>query len=400
MIKKVNFKYLSLLSNHDKLNHNIRVYLLIQSHDEFKQYIDNQCAASIVNYLKLEEDLNDDLEFYDYSNYQDMIPYSLIPDSVHTLVISPSKHSQNSGPRSRFQQSITKLYFYCHIERSEFVEEMLSHLPSKLETLSLQGYHFIGTPLSKRFVLPATLTEFTYQSNWDNLQRFVAPPNKELGATLLLNDDRPIEALEWMKLQTWVSGVDVISNFHCFINDVLPTRLKHLRLPYHIYQLSRDKLPSSLKQLYMVNYNQGLLPHVLPNGLEGLCLWCFNQPLQKDSLPQSLKNLHLSNYRKSFSSVGPLNNLQRLVVKILNKSVSQLIANVKAMTIIFEKIDNDVTFQNTSLRELCLLNNGSTVIQLNSNILPPTLEKLKTAKIDILFPNSDSSEIQETDKLL
>ncbi|KAF2068100.1 hypothetical protein CYY_010573, partial [Polysphondylium violaceum] len=133
---------------------------------------------------------------------------------------------------------------------------------------------------------------------------------------------------------------------------VFRSNLKELILATYNHELQFGLLPNTLEKLNMERYDKPLLPFVLPNRLKSLDMIRFNQPLVSNSLPASLTHLNLYYYVGSYECVGPLDNLSVLSSSYFHPSISNVIVNVKDISLTLGQLLPNVSLSNTSIERL------------------------------------------------
>ncbi|KAF2075538.1 hypothetical protein CYY_003179 [Polysphondylium violaceum] len=443
-----NHRYLSLFSNSDKLDYNIRIHFMGDASD----YLDiNKSNRDVINELIIHTDFD----------------LNEIHDGVHTLKLE-SNGTLASGV-GQLPDSITNLTLSGYTEDQEdelspppIIQQILSNLPSKLQELRVSD-EFI----QRTTALPQSLTDLYYGYKYDNLKWLVVPPNKVYKNCALDLDS--IESFEWLVANKFISNVNVELSAVPLLksrqlpshvtkvylepgivepNLLLPETVEYLLLSFgtpfshithlkllHIYgeypiKLEKGVLPASL-ELLTLTYDEPLEPGVLPNQLTTLnlsifkhplcinvlpasltCLTLpsFNQPLNASVLPSKLKTLHLQTFKQpeflsdslpvsltdlslsafkgSYKSCQPLDNLKKLQIHSLVPSVAGLLTNVKKLDMwVNNKVDDTsgTCLYHTSIESLYL--NSKVKSTLYPNSFPPTLKYLSLSNVYIRSDN-------------
>ncbi|KAF2068397.1 hypothetical protein CYY_010278 [Polysphondylium violaceum] len=435
-----NQQYLSLFSNIDKVNHNIRISFLGKARD----YLDiNNSNRDLINDAEL--------------SIQSSFNFNEIHNGVHTLVLKLT--NLKAAVMGQLPDSITKLRIFA--VNPPIVQHLISNLPCKLQELDL-----MFNSIESRCVLPQSLTDLDYTGSYDSMKKLVVPPNKVYkNCGIVLDSNESFQcllenkfisvinigpgAIPMLKSHPLPSHVSYVYLNHghepdlllphtvenLFIYEygtpfshishlkdleidneypiklekgVLPRSLETLSL-YYNQPLEPDVFPNQLKTLYLHEFNQPLCVNVLPSSLTDLYLSDFYQPLNTFVLPQKLKrlNLHgikqltpdslpvsltditLFKFKASFDQCQPLDNLKKLQIGSLFPSVGRLLTNVKKLDLFISNTTiNDPSgtcLANTSIENLHLSVNLKSTLYPNS--FPPTIKYLSLANVVIESDN-------------
>ncbi|KAF2076804.1 hypothetical protein CYY_001881 [Polysphondylium violaceum] len=336
-----NHQYLSF-TKQDKVDYNIS----IRSDIYFQDYLNNQ-HKYIINELNLQrdEDLLPEMEF----------DFNQIHDGVTKLTMSIKEGQTGAG---QLPNSLTYLWINIYGRResraiSMIVNHVLSNISSNLKTLVLPDVYLD----SGNYTIPDSLTDLSYGSKYDNLQRLVVSPNKVFQNCIL--DVDTIESVQWLEENKWINNIVIdsrvaftentcipshvskirvkgggniqncvlptmLESLTCFYGTpfshfehlkslflysypvmlekgVLPLTLQELNLSYD-QPLDVDVLPPQLTTLGMYEFNQPLFIGVLPPHLTTLGMYGFNQLLFPGVLPNSITELYLLSFNQPLSS--------------------------------------------------------------------------------------------------
>ncbi|KAF2078491.1 hypothetical protein CYY_000241 [Polysphondylium violaceum] len=131
----------------------------------------------------------------------------------------------------------------------------------------------------------------------------------------------------------------------------LPKQLEGLHIGNLNHDLNVEILPGTLKRLTIDSSSQLFIPFSLPIGLQILEMPnLVDSPFAKHSLPPSLTHLILPSFQGSFHAVGPLDNLKKLSLNVMNQSVSTILANVTTIDLSFKSIDQDVNLNDPCIQ--------------------------------------------------
>ncbi|KAF2069123.1 hypothetical protein CYY_009555 [Polysphondylium violaceum] len=438
-----NQQYLSLFSNIDKVNHNIRISFLGNASD----YLDiNNSIRDLINDVELSISADFNL--------------NEISDGVHNLFLKIT--NGNAALMGQLPDSITKILLFA-VNPPIVQFNLISNLPSKLQELN---FFFNVNCIQTRCVLPQSLTDLHYIGSYDSMKWLVVPPNKVYkkcefvldsnesfqwllenkfigkihigpGAIPLLKSHRipphvsdvylnhvhdpdlllpdTVERLYFSEFGTPFSQLShlkelVIDNEYPIKLEkgVLPRSLETLSL-YYNQPLEPDVFPNQLKTLYISEYNQPLCVNVLPSSLTDLTLGDFDQPLNAFVLPQKLKKLILHGFKQltpdslpvsltditlfkltgSFDQCQPLDNLKKLQIGSLVPSVGRLLTNVKRLDLFVSNTAISkaagTCLANTSIESLYLRVKYPSTLYPNS--LPPTIKYLSLVNVVIKSDN-------------
>ncbi|KAF2068918.1 hypothetical protein CYY_009763 [Polysphondylium violaceum] len=415
---KDNQQYLSMFTNKDTLDYNIR----IRFNGGSKDYLDiNNSNRNLINdvELKIKADFN----------------LSKISDGVHKLALVVT--ATTATVMGQLPNSITDLKLASSVSNElspPIIQQILSNLPSHLQQLYLgkSGKNCIQSTC----VLPQSLTDLYYGYKYSSLKWLVVPPNKvykncmldlesnesfqwlvenrfictvniDLSAVPLLKSrqlpshvtevhfkqdiaepdlllPQTVERLFFPNFVTPVSHITHLK-FLCIYDEcsiklekgVLPRSLESLSLSYD-EPLEPDVLPQTITILHLYSFNQPLCINVLPLSLTDLTLGSFNQPLNAfvlppklkvlnmfnfkqptffaDSLPMPLTDLTLYKFNGSFDQCQPLDNLKKLRIDSLVPSLAGLLTNIKKLDLWVSKTNDPsgTCLANTSIESLYL----------------------------------------------
>ncbi|KAF2068919.1 hypothetical protein CYY_009764, partial [Polysphondylium violaceum] len=360
---KENHQYLSLFSNRDKRDYNIRIRFI----------------GDAGGYLDVEHSNRDVINDVDIELVPDVDNFDLnaIHDGVHTL----SFYTDNDyiSATGKLPSSITNLHLINNNfdDCQPYAQQILSNLPANLQLLRL-GIH--RDSLTSPCIMPESLTNIKSHGYlyYENLKWFVVPPNKVYNSCVLYIDS--MESFEWLFANKWVCNVKIetflldillaarhqlpahvtkvsvflgivretsflpqtLESLTCrygtlfshlvhlkvlkIIGDsqiklekgVLPPTLQKLRLSYQ-HPLEADVLPPHLTTLYMRDYDHPLCANVLPSSITRLSLFAFNQPLFTNVLPSSLTRLNLTAFNQPLNAFVLPSKLKTLYMLKFNQ---------------------------------------------------------------------------------
>ncbi|KAF2077959.1 hypothetical protein CYY_000759 [Polysphondylium violaceum] len=309
----------------------------------------------------------------------------LIPNTVTKLKFWIEEAIMGYG---KLPDSITELEIRSswRTYSSKFFDHVLANLPQQLVSLTLTS----NCDIRNQVVLPNSLCELKYSSTYDNLRKLVVPPSVKRGMVppklSSLFVDKFNEKLERDVLPDTLKYLRIRSFNQQLEPGVLPINLKTLTLDSFNKKLEPDILPPSLKALYLNSYTRPLDPYVLPQSLTKLGLNNFNHPLQASSLPASLTNLTMDSFCQSLESVGSLPNLHNVFIAQIDQYISNLLVNVKDVSLKFQKMTTTstqpVSLSNTSIEKL-VINSVSQTITIDCGFLPRTLTDLSMTGLAI-----------------
>jgi len=438
-----NYKYLSLLSDKDKIEYNIFIRLEI-GFKNFKLYSKNS-YKHLINSIHIrkhrEKERNSDLF------HEGLVKVKI--DS-HNLIT--------------FRDNLPQSLMYLDLSLFECpsgVDRLILHLPSNLKVLELPPYYLIQT--KEKIILPPSLEVLKYETKCSELKKLVVPPSRVYRDVKVFvcepND------LQWLHSQYWLRDVYVNILFHHsvsvpshikrlsihfyekimgkdhpipkdleslkivntigfpinFLSDmpylkdlhidwdikfekgimpptlesliiyrhnhpiehgVLPPGLTELHISQYNQELQVGVLPLSLKKLILNEYNQHLKPFVLPNRLEYLSMKSFKGSLEHNVLPTSLTRLELPHFlfQESFKRVDQLNNLRYLFIYTLRASLARVISNCKSIELKFQRVETDFNLRDAQIEQLTLIYHQSIKpITLEPSFIP---SKIKSLTID------------------
>ncbi|KAF2069476.1 hypothetical protein CYY_009209 [Polysphondylium violaceum] len=314
----IDYKYLSLFTDKEKLDYNISIRL--KGRDVVEQYVDNQ-------FYDLINDV--DIKYY----VEDILDFSVFHRSVQKLSLTIAHRS--STAINQLPSSLTYLYVDCPRHSPQVLKHILSSLPTNLKTLRLQET-LDENMITSECRLPDSLTNLDFSSVYNNFKWFVVPPNKVFKHSILVVDS--MDAITWLKSNKWIQTIFVVSTgkyievssanpipehaINVTINSnvdliekgiVFSPQLELLKCDYGIpfshythlralilngypEKLEMHVLPITTQLLQISSYNQPLEANVLPPNLTKLTLDNFNQPLSQGILPNSLTELSLREF--------------------------------------------------------------------------------------------------------
>jgi len=413
-----NHKYLSVLSDIDKIDNNISSSIVIvngKSNDLIQ--LSNNRYRHLVNRINTnQEELDCDLL------HEGLVTLRVVSDRLTTF-------------RGNIPQSLLYLDL-LELQHSSNVDQLLLNLPSTLKELELPYGYRIKT--NKKIVLPQSLEVFKYDAKCSEIKKFVVPPNRIYKYLSVRAEN--LSELHWLYSQCWIINLEiklgsedpippvpshikrlVINTYSTTIGEdmipkdlktliiqndayipinflrdmpflkyldlqkldiklekgilpptltylglqdynhpievnVLPEGLKELDLDNFDQELQVGVLPQSLMNLRLDEYQQRLKPFVLPNRLEYLRMSVFHGLLERNALPTSLFALELIDYRliEAFENVDQLNNLTYLEVDQLTPSLVRVISKCKDLEILFESVDIEFDLRDTQIEHLVL----------------------------------------------
>ncbi|KAF2068916.1 hypothetical protein CYY_009761 [Polysphondylium violaceum] len=362
---KENHQYLSLFSNRDKRDYNIRIRFIGGA----GHYLDiNNSNRDVINDVDIE--IGSAIGSFDLN---------AIHDGVHTL--SFSSDNDYISATGKLPSSITNL----HLSNDNFddfpsayAQQILSNLPANLQVL---GLGIDQNSITSPCIIPESLTDIKShtQLHYQNLKWFVVPPNKMYQSCQLYIDS--MESFEWLFANKWVCNVRIgtflldrlmatrhqlplhitkvcvslgiaretsffpqtLKSLTCrygtpfshlahlkvlkilsiypikLEKGVLPPTLQKLHLSFYEHPLEADVLPPHLTILSMYNFDHPLCANILPSSITRLSLLAFNQPLFTNVLPSSLTDLDLTAFNKPLNAFVLPSKLKTLYMLKFNQ---------------------------------------------------------------------------------
>ncbi|KAF2078500.1 hypothetical protein CYY_000250 [Polysphondylium violaceum] len=337
-----NQQYLSLFTNRDKLEYKISIRFMGKASDYLHINTSNRYLINDVE-LNIEEKFN----------------LNEIHDGVHKLKLVVGPTVAGVGQLS---DSITNLSLIINIDQDyvdigddslpTVVQQVSSNLPCKLQELHFRN---IGC-IQSTCILPLSLTDLNYGSNYSGFKWLVVPPNRVYKNCVLDLDS--IESFQWLVENKFICNVNInlsivpllksqqlpshVTEVHLrrgivepdlllpqtveylhFSNYGTPfSHISHLKLLY-IYdeypiKLEKGVLPPSIESLNLT-YNQPLEPGVLPKQLTSLYLYTFNLPLCVNVLPSSLTDLYLGYFNQPLNAFVLPQKLKKLCLHMFQQ---------------------------------------------------------------------------------
>ncbi|KAF2069475.1 hypothetical protein CYY_009208 [Polysphondylium violaceum] len=359
-----NHQYLYLLSLHDKLKHNIYVKLSINNKDQLDQYQKNK-YNNLINHVEINIENEQQQQQPPKGQDQDflIIDCDTLPLGLQILVIYVDARSVCLGelPYSIDQLVIRgaykiKTFFICQL-----VNHVLMNLPYKIRYLDLPNSVQVHT--LSNICLPESLIDLDYCSSYNNLQKFIVPPNKVYDGCKLRA--LSMDDLIWLHNKLWVSHLEIFDGINVdFIRQytiashirslvvfyhadfeigslpdtlesftgynsrstqqfrgVLPPNLKNLTLSLYGMRLEKGILPPSLVKLSIGTFDDEIEDGALPPGLELLKLNSFDQPIYQGIFPDSLTELHLEILNRPLLPNTLPSSLKTLVLENYNSEI-------------------------------------------------------------------------------
>jgi len=450
-LNEIQKQYLSTCSNIKDEKDTFDIRLVITTIKQFKQYLNSQykhiisevlvlypssIGENVLNLSVLPQGLSK-LTTYCFGDSSSTKIKGKPPTSVNDITLMGSKSTNLDEFISNLPSNLTRLYF-----PSNYSIEKECVLPTTLRNLF---YRTTGCQSLKNLVVPPNKTykschvkinqiddfDWVKSQPWivnvaSNLNYAATMPNifschlkeltlksinretsKSLPQTLeyltlkRVGKDGIVvpSRLKYLCVRNWVPKLEIgdlpptLGNFNVTVYrkpldaGVLPSNLKTLYMKFN-KRLQLGVLPNSLTNLYLGVYNKPLDPFVLPPQLKILNLPSFNQPLGKDSLPNSITEFNLQIFDSSMDGVGPLDNLQKLLIQSLHSSMLNVLSNVKNLTLTLNSISPDNSLQNTSIIHLNLIyhNYLAPPKEIHVGMLPSTLKNLSLVNMVVKSP--------------